>query len=170
MMQSRLPGPPGIFPDLPDAMVDLNTVDGVDLLKAQWRYHDAEIVDTDFRSVGDDLEPSGPPNRTYDVSPHAESIDYDDSQWELVDATDLAGRRGNGKVSFNWYRINITIPEKIASFDPTGSTVVFEVVVDDYAELWVDGEMPRVVGQAGGTVVAGFNSPNRIIVGRDVKP
>ena len=64
MMQSRLPGPPGIFPDLPDAMVDLNTVDGVDLLKAQWRYHDAEIVDTDFRSVGDDLEPSGPPNRT----------------------------------------------------------------------------------------------------------
>ena len=170
MMQSRLPGPPGIFPDLPDAMVDLNTVAGVDLVKAQWRYHDAEIVDTDFRSVGDDLEPSGPPNRTYDVSPHAESIDYDDSQWELVDATDLSGRRGNGKVSFNWYRINITIPEKIASFDPTGSTVVFEVVVDDYAELWVDGDMPRVVGQAGGTVVAGFNSPNRIIVGRDVKP
>ena len=43
MMQSRLPGPPGIFPDLADAMVDLNTVAGVDLVKAQWRYHDAEI-------------------------------------------------------------------------------------------------------------------------------
>jgi gluconolactonase len=48
--------------------------------------------------------------------------------------------------------------------------VVFEVIVDDYAEVWVNGRLPRVVGQAGGTVVSGFNSPNRFIFAEDVRP
>ena len=170
MTISRLPGPPGILPDLPDAMVDLNTQAGIDLMNGQWRYHDAEVITIPFRSVGEDLEPSGPPNETYDVVPHAEGVHFDDSDWECISAGDLAGRRGNGKISFNWYRIKVTIPDKIAGFDITGSTMVFEAVVDDYAEVWVDGKMPRVVGQAGGTVVSGFNSPNRILAAHDVKP
>lgn len=170
MTTSRLPGPPGILPDLPDAMIDLGTNAGVELVRGQWRYHDAEVVSVEFRSVGEDLDPTGPPNQTYDVVPHAEIMDFDDSDWEIVPATDLDGRRGTGKVCFNWYRINVTIPEWVANFDPTGSTLVFEVIVDDYAEVWVNGQMPRVVGQAGGTVVSGFNSPNRIILARDVRP
>jgi len=167
---SRLPGPPGILPDLPNAMVDLNTDAGVELVKGQWRYHDAKVATVDFRSVGDDLGPSGPPNRTYDIIPHAEVLDFDDSGWEILPATELDSRRGTGKVCFNWYRIDVTIPEMVGNFDPTGSTVVFEVIVDDYAEVWVNGRMPRVVGQAGGTVVSGFNSPNRIIIAQGVKP
>ncbi|MFQ6028004.1 MAG: SMP-30/gluconolactonase/LRE family protein [Dehalococcoidia bacterium] len=151
-------------------MVDLNTDAGVELVKGQWRYHDAEVVTVEFRSVGEDLDPTGPPNQTYDIVPHAQVLDFDDSGWEPVPATDLDGRRGAGKVCFNWYRIDVTIPEKVGTFDPTGSTIIFEVVVDDYAEVWVNGEMPRTVGQAGGTVVAGFNSPNRIILTRDVRP
>ena len=170
MTASRLPGPPGILPGLPDAMVDLGTDAGVELIKGQWRYHDAEVVDVDFRSVGEDGNPTGPPNQTYDIVPHAEPLDFDDSDWECIPATDLDGRRGTGKVCFNWYRINVTIPQLVGNFDPTGSTVAFEVIVDDYAEVWVNGEMPRVVGQAGGTVVSGFNSPNRIILARDVRP
>src|SRR5207248_5497766 len=74
------------------------------------------------------------------------------------------------KLCFNWYRIKITIPEKIASFDPTGSTVAFEIVIDDYAEIWVDGKLPRILGQPGGPVIKGFNAPNRVIIGRNVKP
>jgi len=58
----------------------------------------------------------------------------------------------------------------VGKFDPTGSTLVFEVVVDDYAEIWINGQMPRTVGQAGGTVVSGFNSPNRLIVARNIRP
>ena len=170
MTASRLPGPPGILPGLPDAMVDLSTDTGVELVKGQWRYHDAQVVDVEFRSVGEDLNPTGPPNQTYDIVPHAQILDFDDSGWECVPATDLDGRRGTGKVCFNWYRIDVTIPEIVGNLDPTGSTVVFEVIVDDYAEVWVNGQMPRVVGQAGGTVVSGFNSPNRIILARDVRP
>ena len=113
----------------------------------------------DFRSVGEDLNPTGPPNRTYDIVPHAQVLDFDDSGWECIAATDLDGRRGTGKVCFNWYRIDVTIPELVGNFDPTGSTVAFEVIVDDYAEVWVNGEMPRVVGQAGGTVVSGLIPP-----------
>ena len=170
MTASRLPGPPGILPGLPDAVVDLNSQSGIELVKGQWRYHDAEVVNVEFRSVGEDQGPTGAPNHTYDVVPHAEVLDFDDSSWEVIQAGDLDGRRGTGKVCFNWYRINVTIPDMVGSFNPSGSTVAFEVVVDDYAELWVNGQMPRVVGQAGGTVVSGFNSPNRIIMAQDVRP
>src|SRR5207302_5343555 len=55
-------------------------------------------------------------------------------------------------------------------FDPTGSTVVFETSVDDYAEIWVDGELTRGLGQNGGSVVSGWNAPNRLVVGRNVQP
>jgi len=73
-------------------------------------------------------------------------------------------------VCFNWYRINITIPEKIATFSTTGSTVAFEIVIDEYAEVWVDGKMPRVLGQPGGPVIKGFNAPNRVILTRNAQP
>ena len=170
MTTSRPPGPPGILSTLPDAMIDLNTDAGVELVNGQWRYHDAEVTTVDFRSVGEDLGPSGPPNSTYDIIPHAEVLDFDDSSWEILPATELDSRRGTGKVSFNWYRIDVTIPTQIGNFDPTGSTVAFEVIVDDYAEVWVNGRMPRIVGQSGGTVVSGFNSPNRIILAQEVTP
>lgn len=170
MTSFGVPGPPGILPGLPDSMVDLNTDAGVELVSGQWRYKDAEVVTTEFPSVGEDRGPTGPPNQTYDIVPHAEVLDFDDSGWDNVPATDLDGRRGTGKVCFGWYRINVTIPEMLGDFDPTGSTMVFEVIVDDYAEVWFNGQLPRVVGQAGSTVVSGFNSPNRFIAARDVKP
>jgi gluconolactonase len=48
--------------------------------------------------------------------------------------------------------------------------VYFETRLDDYAEVWVDGEIGRAQGQMGGSVVAGWNAPNRLVVGRNVKP
>src|SRR5207247_6322477 len=82
----------------------------------------------------------------------------------------LESRRSTGRLCFNWYRIKVTIPERIGSFDPAGSTVAFEVVVDDYAEVWVDGKLPRVLGQSGSQLIKGFNAPNRVIIGRNVRP
>lgn len=64
----------------------------------------------------------------------------------------------------------MTIPERIANFDPAGSTVAFEVVIDDYAEVWVNGQLAPVLGQTGGAVVKGFNAPNRVIITRDARP
>jgi gluconolactonase len=79
-------------------------------------------------------------------------------------------RLGNGRVSFNWYRIELTIPERVGELDPTGATLVFEVVVDDYAEVWVDGGLPLALGYSGGQVVGGFNTPNRVVLTRDARP
>ncbi len=154
----------------PDAVVDLATREGTALVKGQWRYSDARVVEVDFRGPGPDRKPTGPPNRTYDVVPKAGAGDFDDSSWEAIDPTTLDGRRSTGKVCFNWYRINVTIPERIGSFETAGSDVVFEIVVDDYAEVWVDGSLPRELGQSGGSLVKGWNAPNRLIAARKVRP
>ena len=154
----------------PDAVVDLASLEGTQLVKGQWRYHDVKIVTADSRAVGPDLKPSGAPIKTYDYTPHAGSANFDDSQWEAIDATTLDQRRSTAKVCFNWYRINVTIPERVGNFSTAGSTVAFEIVIDDYAEVWVNGKMPRVLGQPGGPVVKGFNAPNRVILTRNAQP
>lgn len=154
----------------PLTVIDLATADGVQLVKGQWRYSDTKIVEVEFRAAGADGQPTGRPVRTYDFTPHAGGADFDDSAWERIDPTTLSLRRGTGRICFNWYRIKVTIPERVGSFDPTGSTVVFETSLDDYAEVWVDGELPRALGQMGGSVVSGWNAPNRLVIGRDVKP
>jgi len=154
----------------PEAVIDLATDEGVRLVKGQWRYSDTRIIEVDFKTAGPDGQPTGAPNRTYDFTPHAGRVDFDDSGWQVLDPTTLDKRRGAGRLSFNWYRITVTIPERIGQFPPTGSTVVFETSVDDYAEIWVDGELPRQAGQSGGSVVKGWNASNRLIIGRDVQP
>lgn len=154
----------------PNASVDLATQAGVKLVKAQWRYSDTRIVETEFRAAGSDGQPSTTPATTYDITPHAGGTAFDDSAWEAIDPTTLSQRRGTGRLGFNWYRIALTIPERIGEFDPTGSTAVFETSLDDYAEIWVDGELTRFPGQSGGSVIAGWNAANRLIVGRNVRP
>jgi gluconolactonase len=154
----------------PAAIVDLATVEGVRLVKGEWRYSDARIIEVEHRAPGPDLRPSGPPNRTHDITPHAGAADFDDSAWPVLPAPELEARKGNGRLSFNWYRIKVTIPGRVGAFDPAGSTVVFEIVVDDYAEVWVDGKLPTVLGQAGGPLIKGFNAPNRVVLGHDVRP
>jgi len=159
-----------VLDERPDAVVDLMTVEGVALVRGQWRYSDTKIVEVNHKSPGRDLGPSGPPNRTYDISLHAGAADFDDSAWEVLEPQALETRRSTGRLCFNWYRINVTIPDKIGGFDPTGSTVVFEIVIDDYAEVWVNGKLPVVLGQTGGPLIKGFNAPNRVVVTRDAKP
>src|SRR5215471_1673256 len=154
----------------PDAIVDLRTRPGVELVKGQWRYSDVRIIETDFRAPGPDLKPSGNPIKTYDYSPHAGTADFDDSRWEALDPTTLEARRSTGKVCFNWYRINVTIPEKVGEFQTAGSTVAFEIVIDDYAEVWVNGALPAIYGQSGGPVIKGYNAPNRLIIARNAAP
>ena len=154
----------------PEAIVDLRTVEGVRLVKGEWRYSDAKIVEVDHRGPGPDLKPSGPPNRTHDIAPKAGGSDFDDSKWEIIDPTALDGRRSTGRMCFDWYRIKVTLPERVGGFEVAGSTVVFEIVIDDYAEIWVDGKLPLVLGQAGGPAVKGYNAPNRVVVARNARP
>jgi gluconolactonase len=172
-----LAGPARATPDVdavpgttPFATVDLGTREGTRQVAGTWRFHDARIEEVAFRSPGPDRKPSGPPNRTYDVTPHAGAAGFDDSGWEAIDPTTLAARRSTGRVCFAWYRLSLTVPGRVGGVDPTGATLVFEVTVDDYAEVWVDGVLPRRLGQRGGSMVAGWNAPNRVVIGRDVRP
>ncbi len=153
----------------PEASLDLTTIDGAKRVKGTWKYSDTRIIETDFKSAGADNQPTGNAVRTYDYTPKAGVADFDDSNWETIAPTELNKRRGNGRISFNWYRINITIPESVNGFATDGATVVFQTALDDYAEIWVNGEISRFLGQQGGSVVAGWNAPNRLIVGRNVK-
>lgn len=155
---------------LPDAVVDLRSSEGAAHVKAIWRYSDTSIKEVAHHSVGPDLKASGPANRTFDFTPDARAKDFDDSQWEVISADSLEKRRGNGRLSFNWYRFNVTIPGKIGGFDTHGATVVFEIVVDDYAEVWVDGKLPFVLGQNGGGVAAGWNAANRVVLTQNAQP
>jgi gluconolactonase len=154
----------------PPASVDLTTQAGVELVRGAWRYSDVEIVPTQHRAPDMNGQPTGAPVPAWDYQPHAGGREFDDSAWETLDPAMLKARRGHGRLSFNWYRLAITIPERVGTFDPSGSTVELETSLDDYAEIWVDGELPRLTGQSGGSVVAGWNATNRLVIGRNVKP
>jgi gluconolactonase len=154
----------------PDAIVDLKSDEGIALVKGQWRYSNSRVVEVDHHSPGTDLGPSGPPNRTQDINLHAGASDFDDSKWETLKPAQLEERRSTGRLCFNWYRTAITIPDRVGLFDPTGSTVVFEIAIDDYAEVWVDGKLPLVLGQPGGQLIKGFNASNRVVLTNNAQP
>ncbi|HXI20622.1 MAG TPA: SMP-30/gluconolactonase/LRE family protein, partial [Gemmatimonadales bacterium] len=155
---------------LPAAIVDLASNDGLRLVDGQWRVQVGRLVEVDHRAPGPDLRASGAPVRTLDLEPHAGAAGFDDSGWERIPAESIMARRGNGRVSFVWYRLPLTIPARVGQLDPTGMTVVLEVVADDYAEIWVNGRLPIVLGQSGGQLVRGFNAPNRVVLTRDARP
>jgi len=172
---ARLPHPTELLPGCPDAVVDLQTDAGAALVEATWRYADARVEEIDFVAVGgpgsdDPLGPGSSPNRTYDVVPHAQAPDFDDRGWAVLAPAETMHRLANGRVCFNWYRLRVTLPERIGDLDPSGCTVVFEVVIDDYAEVWVDGQLAPALGTTGGQVVGGFNAPNRVVLSTDARP
>jgi gluconolactonase len=170
---ARPPGPPELLPGCPDAVIDLQTDAGVGLVGGRWRYADARVQEIEFVEVGHPDDPLGPgltPNRTFDVVPHAEATAFDDSEWRVLEPVETQLRLSQGRVCFNWYRIAVTIPERVGDLETTGVSVVFEVVIDDYAEVWVNGELPHALGDTGGPVVAGFNAPNRVLLTDDARP
>ena len=154
----------------PEATIDLASRDGVQLVQGAWRYSDTKIIEIDFRAAGADGQPGSTANKAYDFTPHAGRADFNDSTWKTIDPTTLDQRRSAGKLAFNWYRIKITVPRRVGNLDTTGSTLVFSTSLDDYAEVWVDGEIPRAAGQSGGSVIKGWNAENRLAIARGVKP
>ena len=139
----------GVLDGRPEAVVNLDTSDGLQTIRGEWRYEEA--------AAGAAVQKVG-------------AVGFDDSQWEIVPAGALQQRRTGGGPTFAWYRLSFTMPATVGTFDTAGSTVAFEIVVDDYAEVWVDGQLPRHLGQPGGALVAGFNAPNRVVVTRNAEP
>lgn len=154
----------------PLATIDLATRAGASLAQAQWRTQGVRFVPVAHRAPDAEGQPNGAEVEAITIEPRAGIAEYDDSRWERIAPEALSRRLGNGRVSFAWYRTVVTIPERVGDFDPTGATVVFHATVDDYAEVWVDGEIARTLGQRGGSVIAGWNAPNRVVAARGVKP
>ena len=163
--QAPAPPAPQIPPVLvPSHVVDLMTAEGIAAFAARWKTMEAKIVE-------------GPaiPNAmagyktSYDISPHAGEAGFDDSSWPAIDAKGLTDRRGGGKVSFFWFRTNLTIPAKIGNFETAGAKAVLTAYVDDYAEVWIDGQMPRRAGMTSPATIQGFNIPNRVVLADSVK-
>ena len=84
----------------------------------------------------------------------ARLVDYDDSSWEVTDnVRDLVSKG----FTFGWWRITVEIPEELDGMPLAGSSVYFETNVDNYGEVWVDGDIDLVNG-----VVVGFNAQQRV--------
>jgi gluconolactonase len=160
-----VPQPP-IAPSLPPAhVVDLMTVAGSAVFDARWRGMEAKIVECPA------LTDAMPEFRTtYDIEPFAGVSGFDDSAWPVIAATELGAKRGGGMVSFFWFRTSLTIPTNAAGFDTEGAKTVLTVNVDDYAEVWVNGEMPRTAGRPSPGAIQGFNMPNRLVLANTVVP
>ncbi len=88
--------------------------------------------------------------------------EFDDSSWEK-DA-DIQERRSIG-FTFAWYRIHITIPEHVKGQDVAGKRVWFETNVDNYGEIYIDGQIDRV-----NWVITGNNVPKRVLVEEQAVP
>jgi len=160
-----MPQPP-IAPLVPPAhIVDLMTAGGSATFGARWKGMEAKIVECPALS---DSMPEF--KTTYDIEPHAELLGYDDATWPEIVATDLGARRGGGIVSFFWFRASLTIPESVLGFATSGTKAVLTVNIDDYAEVWVNGVLPRAAGRPSPATIQGFNMPNRVVLNDAVAP
>lgn len=93
------------------------------------------------------------------LEPVAKAPDFDDLQWP-VDREFTKGR-GSGNV-MGWFRAAVEIPERVGGFDATGSTAHLLANIDDYGEIWVDGQMRAPI--------AGFNVDQRALLSEQVRP
>ena len=161
--------------DKPFSIADLKTNEGAALVDAKWYTQPADIKEVGFRRPGPALTdalllyPSGKPNTTNTLSPQFGSKDFD-KNFREIKPTELELRQGNGLVSFAWYKLELTIPQTIGTLNTQGTTAIFEIVVDDYSEVWVNGKQSQTFGEIGNGSISGYNSRNRIVLTQNAKP
>lgn len=135
--------------------INLMTKEGVDEVKSEWR---RQLITFHAGQKKNEIEPKA----------HSK---FDDSKWEVVtDPAVLSKPYGPGKFSMAWYRINVTLPEKVKGESIEGSTVWFKTTVDDYGEVWVNGKIDLAFGMSGRGAVSGFNTANVVKLTDNAKP
>ncbi len=142
---------------MPRFPIDINSAEGQAAVQGQWRYAEGYVPGEANYGLSERL--AGSPARL---------PDYDDSSWEVCPDTSLWAKFGDEYVtgfSFVWYRINITVPETAGGRDVSRTRLMFETCVDDYGEIWIDGECNRERG-----TFEGFNRPQRIEVANNPTP
>lgn len=163
-----------LAPDKPQAIADLKTTEGAAVVSAKWFVQNADIVSVDFKAPGPyaadalALYPTGSAIRSHLLRPQIGSSDFDKGFKEIKPA-DLEAREGTGLFSFVWYKVDVTIPETIGKLNAAGATAVFEIVMDDYSEIWVNGKQSQAFGQSGNGLIAGYNTRNRVILSNNAR-
>ena len=128
---------------MPRIALDLNKAEDRRQIKGEWR-------------VAMGLVP-GEPNEGLTAqlrATPARLADYDDSKWEKCD--NIRESRSVG-FTFAWYRITAEIPERIGVVALAGSRVFFETNIDNYGEIWINGQIDRSTG-----VIVGINAQHRV--------
>ena len=152
----------------PTAVVDLRTKEGCQLVKSDWKSLNAAIVPTKFNAPGPSatdkflLYPTGKEITTNTLEPRYGTPAFEQANWEKVAATDLETRRGNGLLSHVWYQTKVTLPENIGAFKTKGARLLFEIVADDYSEVWVNGKLNKSFGARANGVINGYNARQRV--------
>ncbi len=131
--------------------LDLDSPEDLKKVNAQWKFAQGLVP--------------GEPNEGLTAriadSP-ARLADYDDSSWEVCETVQTTRSKG---LTFGWYRTSLTLPQQVQGRDIAGWRVVFETCIDDYGEIWVDGQCDFATG-----TVAGFNKPHRVTLTTDAQP
>lgn len=161
--------------DKPLAIADLKTAEGAAILNARWFVQNAHVVNADFKTPGPGtngdqlpLYPTGTAIKTHQLHPQIGAADFDKA-FKAIPPTELERRQGTGLLSFVWYKVDLTIPATIGRLNTTGTTAVFEIVMDDYSEIWVNGKQMQGFGQNGNGVISGYNTRNRVILTNNAK-
>ena len=128
---------------MPRVALDLNNAVDRQKVKAEWK-------------VGEGFVP-GEPNEGLTArllaSPPREA-DFDDSGWSVC--ADIRESLSVG-LTFAWYRTTVELPLEVNGMPVEGARLWFETNVDNYGEIWVNGQIDRSTG-----VIVGINAPQRI--------
>lgn len=136
---------------MPRMGLDLNKTADRQQVKGQWK-------------VGQGLVP-GEPNEGLTAQLRgcpARLADFNDTGWEIC--ANVRESRSVG-FTFAWYRIAVELPARVDGVDVAGSRVWFETNIDNYGEVWVDGQIDRSTG-----VIVGLNAPHRVEVSGSAVP
>jgi hypothetical protein len=88
--------------------------------------------------------------------------EFDDSKWEVCE--DVRQFVSTG-FTFGWYRMTVELPAELEGQSMSGAAVYFETNIDDYGEVWIDGEIDYPEGS-----VAGYNKGQRVMVTQEAEP
>ena len=136
---------------MPRIALDLNNAEDRQKVKGEWR-------------VGEGLVP-GEPNEGLTarlLACPAREAGFDDSSWRVCDNIRASLSEG---FTFAWYRITVELPEQANGMAVAGSRTWFETSIDNYGEIWVNGQIDRSAG-----VIVGINAPQRVELSSSAEP
>ncbi len=151
-------------------VVDLMTADGASQVGAQWRHADVNLVETMHRAPDAD----GPAERRA-----GEDVGLRAARRRCGLRRCVVARAGSREDRHAPRKRPALVPLVSSGGDgagearqlrPEGCSRLLRHHLDDYAEVWVDGALARSLGQVGGSVIAGWNARNHVLLTRSATP